>query len=308
MIIYKIINKVNGKFYIGKTTKGMDERMKEHLNSKFENTHSLIHKAIEKYGKENFYIEELCSCSSYDELNEKEQFYIKELQAIKLGYNLGSGGDGGDNLSNHPDNKLIREKIGESSKIHWTDERKKKHSQRMSGDSNPNYGNTYGFKKGHVPINAGKTLEETYGRNKASNIKEKVAKQNVGTKKPGTAKAMRENNPSWRKDVKEKLSKANKNKVMSSEARKKMSEAHTGKVLTEKHRLNIGKANSGKNNGRYIHIDKDTTNKIISLYNDGFNLTDISRKVGLTTRKISKFLKEKGIEIKKSRPSKNVEV
>jgi hypothetical protein len=49
-------------------------------------------------------------------------------------------------------------------------------------------------------------------------------------------------------------------------------------------------------------------NKIILLYNDGFNLIDISRKVGLTTRKISKFLKEKGIEIKKSRPSKNVEV
>jgi hypothetical protein len=79
-------------------------------------------------------------------------------------------------------------------------------------------------------------------------------------------------------------------------------------VLTEKHRLNIGEANSGKKNGRYIHIDKDTTNKIILLYNDGFNLIDISRKVGLTTRKISKFLKEKGIEIKKSRPSKNVEV
>lgn len=207
-----------------------------------------------------------------------------------MGYNLGAGGDGGDNISNHPYNKLIRNKLSKASK--------KQHSEAMSGERNPNYGNKWGFQKGLMPINAFKKLEEVYGEERVLEIKEKIRQGNLGIKKPGTAKAMRENNPSWRSEVKEKLSKASKGRTFTKEQKRHMSESHTGKVLSEKHKLNIGRANSGKKNGRYIHIDKDTENKIIALYNDGFNLTNISKVVGLSTRKISKFLKEKGIEIK----------
>lgn len=305
MTIYRIVNKINGKFYIGKTTKNLEERMRKHLNSKFDNTHSLIHRAIEKYGEENFYIEELCSCSSEKELNEKEIFYIKELNAVKLGYNLGIGGDGGDNISNHPDNNLIRKKISKASKNNWTEERKKNHSEKMFGKNNPNYNNQWGFKKGYIPKNFGKTFEEMYGEEKALEIKRKISSANLGIKKPGTANAMRKNNPSWQPEVKKKLSKAFGGKHHTIESKERMSKAHTGKILSEKHRLNIGRANSGNRNGRFIHIDEKIECKIISLYSDGFNLTDISKTVNISTRRISKFLKENDIEVKKSRPSKN---
>lgn len=304
MIIYIIKNKINGKMYIGKTTKNLEERKKEHLSSKFEYTHSLIHRAIEKYGSDNFDFSILKECSSSEELNESEIFFIKEFDSIKKGYNIGSGGDGGDNISNHPNNKKIREKISQSSKKIWTDERRKKHSELMSGENNPNYKNNYGFNIGHVPINSGKTFEETYGEEKALDIREKISKGNLGTKKPGTSKAMKENNPSWRQDVKEKIGKANKGRVFSEEIRRKMSDAQKGKILSEEHRLNIGKASSGSGNGRYIHVGDDVLKEIIYLYNNGYNLTDLSNKYNLTTRKISSLLKENSVEVKRSRPSK----
>ncbi len=304
MIIYIIKNKINNKVYIGKTIKTIDERKKEHLSSKFEQTHSLIHRAIEKYGADNFEFSIIKECLDNKELNEAEKFYIKEFNSIECGYNISSGGDGGDNISNHPNNKEIRLKISKASKKQWTDERKKSFSESISGKNNPNYGNKWGFKPGYIPPNTGKTFEETYGEEKALNIKNKISKGNLGIKKPGTSKAMREKNPSWRQDIKEKISKANKGRIFSEEIREKMSKSQIGKVLTEEHRLNIGKASSGKNNGRYIHIKDDVLNEIIELYNSGYNLINLSNKYSLSTRKISRLLKENGIEIKKSRPSK----
>lgn len=53
MIIYKATNILNGKSYIGLTTRDLNERKLEHLRHTYtENTY--FHKAINKYGKENF--------------------------------------------------------------------------------------------------------------------------------------------------------------------------------------------------------------------------------------------------------------
>jgi group I intron endonuclease len=94
MIIYKITNKVNGNFYIGKTTKTADERFKRHFyNHKKQNTY--LYKAMRKYGFDEFQIEILEETIN---LNEREIYWIKKLSPV---YNMTLGGDGGD-TSNSP--------------------------------------------------------------------------------------------------------------------------------------------------------------------------------------------------------------
>ena len=88
--IYKITNKINGKAYIGQSRK-IEQRFHEHI---YANTSSLIHKAIIKYGQNNFTFEILEECSA-EELNEKEIYWIKYYDTYENGYNLTLGGDTG---------------------------------------------------------------------------------------------------------------------------------------------------------------------------------------------------------------------
>lgn len=92
MYIYKITNKINGRWYIGKHN-GSDPN--------YMGSGKLLKQAYEKYGKENFEKTILEFCQSEEELNFREQYYISETNAVndKLSYNLAKGGNGGD-LSN----------------------------------------------------------------------------------------------------------------------------------------------------------------------------------------------------------------
>lgn len=92
MQIYKITNLIDGKFYIGKTVKTLEERFRRHIIRK---SSPKLTNAIQKYGKQNFIIEMVELCDSIDILNEREKFWIGKLDAINKGYNLTTGGDGG---------------------------------------------------------------------------------------------------------------------------------------------------------------------------------------------------------------------
>lgn len=88
MFIYKISNKINDKVYIGQTIRPIEERFKRHINDAINNildTH--FARAIRKYGKENFYIEEIDRANSQEELNLKEQYWIRYFNSINNGYN-----------------------------------------------------------------------------------------------------------------------------------------------------------------------------------------------------------------------------
>lgn len=89
-IIYVITNKINGKQYVGQTRRSLHLRFYEHCQQ--QKSESSIHKAIEKYGKENFIIEELEKVE-LSLLNEREQYWIKKLDTYKNGYNQNIGGD-----------------------------------------------------------------------------------------------------------------------------------------------------------------------------------------------------------------------
>ena len=120
MIIYKTTNLINGNFYIGQDSKN---------NPLYLGSGLLLNKSIKKYGKENFQKEIIEYCTTKDQLNIQEIFWISKLNPI---YNIAKGGTGGDTISNHPNYDLIIEKLKKRSGRIWTDEQR--NNQR--GDNN----------------------------------------------------------------------------------------------------------------------------------------------------------------------------
>lgn len=94
--VYKITNKVTGKIYIGITNQGSGARYRHHWYESRIGEPSPIHKSMAKYGEENFTLEVIDFAETYEELKEKEKFWIKKFNSNdrKIGYNLTEGGDG----------------------------------------------------------------------------------------------------------------------------------------------------------------------------------------------------------------------
>ena len=88
MWIYKITNIQNNKVYIGQTIRPIEQRFKRHMNDALNNildTH--FARAIRKYGKENFIIEQIDIAQTQEELNQKEQYWIQYYNSVNEGYN-----------------------------------------------------------------------------------------------------------------------------------------------------------------------------------------------------------------------------
>ena len=93
--IYIIRNTINDKVYIGQTTMTVMERFKNHLKPstcKQRSTYKLYN-AMNKYGKENFYVETLESNIPVGELDNKEIYYIEQFDSLNNGYNTAMGGN-----------------------------------------------------------------------------------------------------------------------------------------------------------------------------------------------------------------------
>lgn len=73
MLIYKATNIENGKCYIGQTTKTLEHRKREHLDSA-KNPIFRFHRAIKMYGADKFIWEVIDTANTVDELNEKEGY------------------------------------------------------------------------------------------------------------------------------------------------------------------------------------------------------------------------------------------
>ena len=88
MWIYKITNIQNNKIYIGQSIRPIEDRFHRHINDALNNildTH--FARAIRKYGKNSFTIEEIDSANSQEELTQKEQYWIQYYNSVQEGYN-----------------------------------------------------------------------------------------------------------------------------------------------------------------------------------------------------------------------------
>jgi hypothetical protein len=112
MYIYKIINKINGKWYIGKTN-GQDPS--------YMGSGKILKQAYKKYGKENFEKVILETCSTEEELNLREIQWINSTNATidPMSYNLVEGGTGGDRSKFVNYSKIDRTNYKMEGARHW---------------------------------------------------------------------------------------------------------------------------------------------------------------------------------------------
>ena len=103
--IYKITNLINGKIYVGKSI-DIQRRFRSHINESLDDNkpsyHHVIHRAMRKYGSDNFSFDILEECAE-DKLNEREMYWISFFDCCVLdgpdkGYNMTRGGDGSSSL------------------------------------------------------------------------------------------------------------------------------------------------------------------------------------------------------------------
>lgn len=115
--IYIITNKINRKQYVGQTISTLSERWSQHkCDSKRRQT--AIANAIRKYGFDNFKIDIVEDDIPYEDLDNKEIYYIKQYNTIcPNGYNITDGGQ-----------------------TYKTDEYREIMSERVMGENNPMYG------------------------------------------------------------------------------------------------------------------------------------------------------------------------
>ena len=88
-LIYAHINKINYKYYIGQTILDPKERWR---NGKGYQRQPKFYRAIKKYTWKNFEHKILEECSTIEEANKQEKYWIEYYDSIKNGYNVSIGG------------------------------------------------------------------------------------------------------------------------------------------------------------------------------------------------------------------------
>ena len=124
MIVYKVINSINNKIYIGQTIHSLNYRKSQHISSsKNKNRHhSHLHNALKKNGVDVFIWEIIRICNNIEELNAFEQYYILYYNSVEKGYNLKMGG------LNSYHSQETKDKISKKSLAYY-----KKHLHPMTG-------------------------------------------------------------------------------------------------------------------------------------------------------------------------------
>ena len=248
MIIYMATNRVNGKEYIGQTVGSLVKRKSQHMTATMSHIdNSYFHKAIRKYGIDNFKWKIIHKCNDADFLNRLEIFYIGYYDTfIGNGYNLTLGGGG-----------RFGYKI--------SDETRKKLSIARIGKDSPMYG------KKHSAETKRKMSEAQKGKKQSAETRRKISKAGKGRKHSN--------------ETKRKMSEAGKGRKHTEESKQKMSIAQSGKnhhmygkrgkdcpnygmkhSVETKQKMSI--AQSGKNNSMYGRKHSDETCKKISKARD----------------------------------------
>ena len=133
-VVYLILNKVNGKPYVGQTTRPLERRFLEHATCK----KTIIGKAIQKYGRENFYCGVIKTCASKAEMDYWEKHFIIALKSkVPYEYNMTDGGEGTAGMERTPEYcaKLSAANMGNTWALgyHHTDEARAKISAASKG-------------------------------------------------------------------------------------------------------------------------------------------------------------------------------
>lgn len=254
--IYKIINIINNKFYVGSAF-NLKKRKFDHFRNLSLNKHVNKHlqRAYNKYGKDHFKFEILEIVQRYENesklefrkrlVYEKEQFYLDNLlfaqeyiknennKFLELGYNLNPTASG-----------TLGRKFTNRKHIKLTEEHKKKISENAK--NNPNFG----FKnRKHTEESKEKTRKANLGKKHTEETKQKIrdnAKINPNYGSRGYK---------WTKDQLENISKIRKGSIPWNKDKKGLQKCseETKRKMSE-YQNNTRWFNDGIKNYR-LHID-----------------------------------------------------
>lgn len=181
--IYIITNWVNLKYYIGSSV-DVGRRLFRHKNDLLKNKHdnSKLQRAWNKYGEESFTFEQVENCPE-DSLVEREQFWLDDMRAVELGYNLSPTAESIRGIKRSEETK---QKMSESMKNYF-----KNNPDKYVGKNNPNWGkNTSKEVKNKIA----NTLKKHYTNN-VNPFKGK--KHSLESRKKMSDKLSGENSPNW---------------------------------------------------------------------------------------------------------------
>lgn len=187
------------KYYVGQTVEP-EKRFKAHINQK-DNTH--FHRALRKYGLDNFVYCVLEENILRENLNLKEIEWIEYYDSFYNGYNMTVGGDGTKAIIR---SKEHRKKLSESLKGRF-------------GEKNPFYGHH------HSKETINKISESHKGQYISKEQRKKISESLKGR--------------TFSEETKRKISQANKGKIRSEETKRKLSESHKGQTPWNKGKTGI---------------------------------------------------------------------
>lgn len=93
-IVYRVVNKITDKVYIGATSQSIQQRRLDHIYKSNQASATVFQEAIATFGIDAFIWNQIDTASNQNELAEKEIQYIKDYDSFQLGYNLNKGGGG----------------------------------------------------------------------------------------------------------------------------------------------------------------------------------------------------------------------
>lgn len=255
-IIY-IATSPSRKCYVGKTTKDLRIRKRDHIGSSRNKNSPLydtkFYRALRKYG-DDFIWKEICHGNNEEELSKLEKKFILQFDSFKNGYNSTLGGEGACGRKCSEKTKRRLSDVNRGIKRNFSDEHRESLSKSRAGVKNPMYGRKH---------------SEQWKRNVSEKLRSK-------------------NNPMYGKklsdETKGKLSKAHKGKKLSKETKEKISKNHArhmlGKTHTDDVKEIIADANIGNQNRakKYLITYPNGKEKII------FNLALFCRENGLNRK------------------------
>ncbi len=162
--LYKITNHINGKVYIGQTSKDLLIRFKQHCTKVSKVPY--LRNAIQKYGSDNFDIELIETTDSELVANKLEQHYISFYKSTdhEFGYNISKGGDHGLRGLKHSDETKAKMR---SKRIGQTPMKGKSHSDVAKSKMSKS-------RCGQIPWNKGISMSDDFKSNVSAGLKKRL--------------------------------------------------------------------------------------------------------------------------------------
>lgn len=208
--VYKIVNKINGKQYIG-------VHSTDDLNDGYMGSGPGIKEAIKKYGIDNFTKEILVDYDSMEIAYRLEKMLVNEDYVKRRDtYNRRLGGEHPGSYKSHRKGLSYEAEYGKEKAIELRKKVSDGHKGQISHRKGKSWEEEYGKERADIMREKNKQIHT--GRKRAEETKRKMSEARKGEKNCNFGKPMAE-------ETKRKISEKLKGRKLSAEVRKKMSEA-----------------------------------------------------------------------------------